>query len=419
MLIVLILSCLLTGSGFFAFMWHKDEVALSKVWVPDPETDLFLERLKASDSELESFASTLIANTPLRASGRHILDAKNQRVKLASVNWYGASDELFIPSGLDVQHRDVIAQTIRKLGFNSVRLPYADEMVMTNPEILPHLLAANADLVGLRALDIFEAVVKSLTDAGLAVIVNNHITHSTWCCGADPCDGLWYNDYLPQSLCRIRQSEEQWMDHWLQIMTPHVNNPLVIGADLRNEVRALWGTLTWDHWASAAERAGNTLLRLRPDWLIIVGGLGSQNFLDGVRNRPVRLLLPDRVVYSSHIYSWSGWGSREGRYAKRSYASFVKSMRENWAYLLEENIAPVWVGEFGSPHIPAEGDAHYWKNLMRFLKAIDADFAYWAVNPRKPKDAAEETYSLVGDDWQTLVLDYRMKDMLELMKSKA
>ncbi|KFY19977.1 hypothetical protein V493_07779, partial [Pseudogymnoascus sp. VKM F-4281 (FW-2241)] len=113
---------------------------------------------------------------------------------------------------------------------------------------------------------------------------------------------------------------------------------------------------------------------------------------------------------------WSGWGSREGRYAQRPYASFVKSMRENWAYLVEEDIAPVWVGELGAPRDPGEGDARYWEHLMMFLKKIDASFAYWAINPRKPKDGEDETYSLVGDDWETPVLDYRMKDMLELMK---
>jgi endoglucanase len=416
MLILAFLSLALTGSGILTFLFHRDQSALSKPWVPDPETDLFSQRLLSSD--VESYASSLLTNHPLRASGRHVLDGANKRFKLASINWYGASDELFIPGGLDVQHRDVIAQTIRRLGFNSVRLPYADEMVLMNPKIPPHLLAANADLVGLRALDIFAAVVNTLTDAGIAVIINNHITHSTWCCGADPCDGLWYNDHLPQPICRVQQSEDQWIQNWEIIMTPHINNPLVIGADLRNEVRSLWGTLPWDRWASAAERAGNMLLSMNSNWLIVVGGLGSQNFLDGVRNRPVILDVPNRLIYSSHVYSWSGWGSREGRYAKRSYASFVRSMRENWAYLLEENIAPVWVGEFGSPHQPGEGDAHYWKNLMRFLKAVDADFGYWAINPRKPKDEEEETYSLVEDDWQTLILDYRMKDMLDLMKPK-
>jgi endoglucanase len=86
-------------------------------------------------------------------------------------------------------------------------------------------------------------------------------------------------------------------------------------------------------------------------------------------------------------------------------------MKENWAYLLEENIAPVLVGELGGLHEPSEGDFRYWNNLLEFLKFVDADFAYWAINPRKPDDK-KESYSLVEDDWETLILDCRLRDML-------
>ena len=154
---------------------------------------------------------------------------------------------------------------------------------------------------------------------------------------------------------------------------------------------------------------------MNPDWLIIVGGTGSGNFLSGAASRPVVLSVPNRVVYSAHVYSWSGWGSSEGRYSKRPYPSFVKALRENWGYLLEEDIAPVWVGEFGAPHSPSNGDAHYWKNLMRYIAVMDADFGYWALNPRKPKMNEKETYSLVEDDWETPILDYRLRDMRKLM----
>lgn len=106
----------------------------------------------------------------------------------------------------------------------------------------------------------------------------------------------------------------------------------------------------------------------------------------------------------------------EGRYAKRSYPSFVKAMRTNWAYLVEGDEAPVWIGEFGAPNTPSTGDANYWANLLRYLKSIDADLGYWAINPRKPKDDERESYSLVADDWVTPLLDYRMKDMTELMR---
>jgi endoglucanase len=90
-------------------------------------------------------------------------------------------------------------------------------------------------------------------------------------------------------------------------------------------------------------------------------------------------------------------------------------MRDNWGYLLDEDIAPVWVGEFGAPHFPSNGDAHYWTNLMRYIAVTDAGFGYWALNPRKPKLNEKESYSLVEDDWETPVLDYRMRDMRKLM----
>ena len=91
-------------------------------------------------------------------------------------------------------------------------------------------------------------------------------------------------------------------------------------------------------------------------------------------------------------------------------------MQHNWAYLLEENTAPVWVGEFGCPHRPGKGDMHYWTNLMRYLVAVGADFGYWAINPRKPHDSESETYSLVEDDWKTPIPDYRLRDLVRLMK---
>jgi endoglucanase len=405
-----ILVSLLFLGGFFHY-FRKAEAALGQPWIPDPGARLFAQRALPPPIPDASIATYSL---PLSTKGRDIVDTNGRRYKLSSVNWYGASDELFIPSGLDVQHRDVIAQSIRMLGFNSVRLPYSDEMVIANPHILPHLVTANPDLVGMRALDVFEACVKALTDAGIAVIINNHITTATWCCGADPCDAGWANDHLGP-LCRVSQSEEDWIQHWETIMDRFVDNPYVIGADLRNEVRGVWGTMTWDRWATAAEKCGNRLLKRNSDWLVIVGGTESGNDLVGAAKRPVELEVSNRVVYSAHVYAWSGWGSSEGRYSKRNYASFIRAMRNNWAYLVEDDIAPVWIGEFGAPHHPSVGDANYWDNLMRYLKAIDADFGYWAINPRKPKDNAKESYSLVEDDWITPVLDYRMRDMTELI----
>lgn len=341
---------------------------------------------------------------PFHTKGRHILDSDGVPLKLASINWYGASDIDFVPGGLDVRHRDDIAQLIRQLGFNSVRLPYADEIVRDNPVINEEVIIKNLDLcdknpsVPLRALDVFHAVVESLTAAGLLVIVNNHITQATWCCGANPCDAGWSNDwFLGRVFCRVPQSEEEWIENWETVMRPLVSNSLVLGADLRNEVRGLWGTMHWDDWAKAAEKASERLLALNRAWLMIVEGISSANDLTGARGRPVQLSVPDRVVYSAHVYQWSGWGQLYP-YSRRTYKEFAAAMRENWGYLMEEDLAPVWVGEVGTPDEPTDGDENYWRHLVQFLDEVGAGWGYWALNARKAT-GDWESYGLVGEQW--------------------
>lgn len=99
------------------------------------------------------------------------------------------------------------------------------------------------------------------------------------------------------------------------------------------------------------------------------------------------LPLPNRLVYSAHVYSWSGWGSIPPvDYSKRPLESFVKDMQRKWGYLLDNDIAPVWVGEFGAPLDGDRGAHHYWESLMKVLKDTDVDWGYWVLNPRKPEN---------------------------------
>jgi len=352
---------------------------------------------------------------PLYTRGRYIVDKNGHRFKLLSVNWYGASDIFYAPGGLEIRHRDEIAQSILALGFNSVRLPYADELVVLNPLVESEHLAANPDLIGLRALDVYAAVVSSLTAAGIAVIINNHITKARWCCDAQLCDLSWKNDHLGP-LCAISQSEDDWIRNMETVMRPHIKDPLVVGIDLRNEVRGLRGQFMWPSWATASERAAERLHAMQEEWLIIVEGVSSANDLTGVRYRPVRLGVPNKLVYSAHVYGWSGWGQLNP-FGWRKYTSFAKAVHKNWGYLLEENIAPVWVGEFGAPNRPSEPDLRYWRNLMRYLRETDADLGYWALNPRKPMNYENETYGLLKDDWESPVYDYRMYDLSRIMRS--
>jgi endoglucanase len=84
----------------------------------------------------------------------------------------------------------------------------------------------------------------------------------------------------------------------------------VIGVDLHNEPhgQATWGSEDpATDWRLAAERAGNAILEVNPNLLIIVQGdeqvqgdwyWWGGNLL-GAREQPVRLNSPDRLVYST------------------------------------------------------------------------------------------------------------------------
>ncbi len=362
---------------------------------------------------LAASAMRTLFQSPLSTQGRYVVDAAGARFKLASVNWYGASDEHWIPGGLDICHRDEIARTILDLGFNSVRLPYSDEMIYVNPIIpLQNGLQANPDLADKHALDIFHAVVESLTEAGVTVIVNNHITEAKWCDGMDLTNARWSNSGVP--FARVKQPESQWLENWRTIMRPHVDNPNVIGADLRNEIRLT----KWKHWATVAEEAGNMLHALNPHWLIIVEGVNSAGDLRGVKTRPIKLHQPNRVVYSAHAYKWFGWG-QISQYGKLEYPDFAKLMHKNWGYLLDDKAslqAPVWIGEFGAPTHGDKDDHLFWSNLMQYMYDRDVDFGYWAINTYKPAGRAHEPYSILDDTWTTAQEDYRMHGMRRLMQ---
>jgi endoglucanase len=83
--------------------------------------------------------------------------------------------ENLVVNGLDVQPMSSIAAKISELGFNCVRLPFALDTFFIDPVIPEVTLAANPDLVGKTAMEIFDATVQALTDQGLIILLNNHV----------------------------------------------------------------------------------------------------------------------------------------------------------------------------------------------------------------------------------------------------
>src|SRR5580693_5280159 len=64
-------------------------------------------------------------------SGAQIYDSNNQPVRIAGINWYGFETTAAVAHGLTTQDYKTILQTIKTLGYNTVRIPLSNQMVET------------------------------------------------------------------------------------------------------------------------------------------------------------------------------------------------------------------------------------------------------------------------------------------------
>lgn len=341
---------------------------------------------------------------PLRTEGRYIVDAKGKRFKLASVNWYGAEERDFVVAGLDRAPLATIAKQIQAAGFNSVRLPWSNELVETNPVVAAARVAANPSLAGKRALDVLDAVIAALAHEGLVVILDNHTSRADWCCTTSDGNGLWFTDAYPES---------RWTADWRTIVKRYAAQPAVVGADLRNELRAMpdGRKATWGgpdpalDWRAGAKRGADAVLDENPKLLVIVEGLEYATDLGGAYAKPLVLSVPNRLVYSAHDYSWFHNGIT-------TYDELHTALGNKWGFLLKQNeayTAPVWVGEFGTQHDAANvagtsGAGFWFQSFRKYVTDADIDWCYWALNGTQATGTsrtlgAEEGFGFLDTTW--------------------
>jgi len=107
-----------------------------------------------------------VENLPLRTEGADILDATGNPIRLTCVAWFAAHMERFVVDGLDLVDVDILSQNITNLGFNCVRLTFSAEMYYRNPVVNTSAVLANPQFYDKTAMEVFDATIKSLTDAG-------------------------------------------------------------------------------------------------------------------------------------------------------------------------------------------------------------------------------------------------------------
>lgn len=343
---------------------------------------------------------------PLRTEGSAIKDSRGAAVRLVSVSWYGFDQGEFVVGGLDHAPLKDLARQIRAMGFNSVRLPWANQTVESNPVVPDYALSANPEFRGKHALEIMDAVINALAAEHLLVILDNHVSRADWCCNDKDGNGIWYSHDYP---------EQQWIKDWKTLIRRYKSQPYVVGADLRNEPRsgAKWGgNDPAVDWHAAAERGGNAVLTENPNLLVIVEGPNYSLNLEDFGQLPVRLPVAHRLVYSPHNYGWS-------QPTPQSYEEFKSYLDHKWGYLGSgDHSAPIWVGEFGVCQNPEDCRqfGSWLPFLLRYIAETGAGWSYWPLNGTQSSGEGRqygktETYGLLSTDYRHIAAPNLLKEM--------
>ncbi|MFG1672566.1 cellulase family glycosylhydrolase [Micromonospora sp. NPDC049282] len=352
----------------------------------------------------------------LHTSGNKIVDSTGATVRLTGINWFGMETDNKTFHGLWSSNpwRGQL-DTMARLGYNTLRIPYSNDSIKPGATATGINDFVNPDLIGLSPLQILDKVIDYAGSKGMRVILDRHRPTSA---GQSP---LWYTSGV---------SEATWINDWKTMAQRYGNNPTVIGADLHNEPHAegtnpaatgaCWGCGdTARDWRLAAERAGNAILGVQPNWLIFVEGVscpsgGLSNVWDNDPSNdedcgwwggnlskagqfPVRLNVANRLVYSPHEYATSVY--RQAWFDDPSYPANMPAIWDRyWGYLYKQNIAPIMMGEFGTT-LQDPKDKIWLENLMAYTGTgvNGMSFTYWSWNPN-----SGDTGGIANDDWTTV-----------------
>lgn len=356
---------------------------------------LFKSNLFPPQTSVDATAGTGAWHT----SGSQILDANNQPVRIAGVNWFGFETNTLVVHGLNVRNYQDMLNQIKSQQYNTIRLPYTNQLFDANNSPSGIDYTKNPDLQGLHGLQLMDKIVEYASRIGLHIILDRHRPSSAQ---QEP---LWYTAQYPES---------RWIADWQMLAKHYQNNPMVVGADLHNEPHApaCWGCGDPKlDWQQAAERAGNAILTVNPNWLIFVEGVecypsanankqasGSCTWwganLKGVREHPVQLKIANRLVYSVHDYPESLYA--QPWFKESTFPQNLPGVWDSyWGYIQKQNIAPVWVGEFGS-RLQSAKDKQWLTSLVSYLGpgANGFNWTFWSWNPD-----SGDTGGLLQDDW--------------------
>ena len=386
----------------------------------------------------------------LHVENGKVVDEAGHEVWMTGVNWFGYNVGSQIFDGAWSANVNHCLDLIADHGFNLLRVPMSTEILLQwkngdpdpiiklneyeNPELTVEGIVGGTPMY---SFDIWNKVVGWCKEKGIKIMMDIHCATTN---AAGHNYALWYDSNFS-------------MDDWLTALSwfseYYKNDDTIIAIDLKNEphgktddgIFAKWdGSSDDNNWRYAAERGANACLKENPHLLIMVEGIEvypkfeegeswashsvdytrypwspyhgawwGANFR-GAKDYPVNLgEYQSQLVYSPHDYGplvWEqDWFHLEG--TKPNFTSYKfdreslldEYWRDTWAYLVEDGIAPLLMGEWGGfidkENDPSGANTHWLTTLRDYMIDMHIHHTFWCFN-----ENSSDTGGLMYDNFQ-------------------
>ncbi|MBR3900568.1 MAG: cellulase family glycosylhydrolase [Ruminococcus sp.] len=281
-----------------------------------------------------------------------------------------------------------------------------------------------------NSMEIFDIIMQKCKKYGIKAFIDIH---------SPDANNSGHNYEIWYGLAGV--TTDVWIESLVWLADKYKNDDTLIGYDLKNEPHgkrgytgdscpdniAKWdGSTDENNWAYAATKCANAILDVNPNALIFIEGVEQYPKTDkgftydtpdiwdapadkspwygawwggnlrGVRDFPV---IPDsgtsQIVYSPHDYGPSVYAQTWFDKDFTTQTLLDDYWYDTWAYIVEEDIAPLLIGEWGG-HMDG-GKNQKWMELLRdYMIEHHISHTFWCLNPN-----SGDTGGLLGVDFKT------------------
>ena len=293
----------------------------------------------------------------------------------------------------------------------------------------------HADGSEMNSMEVFDVIIQKCKKYGIKALVDVHSPASH---NSGHNYELWYYEESSKTaddMATVKEEEgktgtkitwQDWIDSLTWLAKKYANDDTILAYDLKNEPHGKRGysgstcpsdIARWDNtelknnWKYSAEQCANSILKVNPNALILVEGVEQYPKTDkgftydtadiwdapadqspwygawwggnlrGVKDYPVKPASgTSQIVYSPHDYGPSVYAQTWFDKDFTEETLLDDYWRDTWAYINEQEIAPLLIGEWGG-HMDG-GKNQKWMTLLRdYMVKHHINHTFWCLNP--------------------------------------